>query len=119
MNKQQDDDGPSRFEGAQHGWSPDVGEGGSERATEANEKAFGAPPDESGPGRVVSDEERAGVGPTDTEPDAPHGVGVSTSKRAEEYGAEGEEDRDTLGTKGKSQRPYGTSDSSSEGAGQE
>jgi hypothetical protein len=117
MSKQQDDDGPSRFEGAQHGWSPDVGEGGSERATEANKKAFDTPPEESGPGRVVSDEERAGVGSTDTEPDAPHGVGVSTSKRAEEYGAEGEAGRHTLGTKDESQRPYGTSDPEAEGVG--
>ena len=117
MSKQQSDEGPSRFEGAQHGWSPDVGEGGSEQATEANKKAFGTPPDDDGrgPGRVVSDEERAGVGPTDTEPDAAHGVGVSTAKGAEEYGAEGEEGRYTLGTKDESQRPYGTSDPDSEG----
>ena len=117
MSKQQDDSGPSRFEGAQHGWSPDGGEGGSERATEANEKAFGTPSDEAGPGRVVSDEERGGVAPTDTEPDAPHGVGVSSSKRAEEFGAEGEAGRHTLGTKGESQRPYGTTDPDSDGVG--
>jgi hypothetical protein len=92
-----------------HGWAPDVGTGGSERATEANEKAFGEPPDEQGPGREVSDEEREGVPATDTSARTPLGVGESTAKRAEEYGAEGEEGRETLGTKGESDRPYGTS----------
>jgi hypothetical protein len=92
-----------------HGWAPDVGEGGSERATEAKEKAFGEPPEETGEGRQVSDEERAGVPPTDTEAQSPHGVGESTRKGAEEYGKEGEEGRVTEGTKGESQRPYGTS----------
>jgi hypothetical protein len=100
---------------ADHGWAPDVGTGGSERAKEANEKAFGTPSDEKGPGRVISDEEREGVGPTDTSAASPHGVGESTAKRAEEYGAEGEEGRETLGTKGASDRPYGTSDPDAEG----
>ena len=95
---------------ADHGWAPDVGTGGSERAMEANKKAFGKPPDDKGPGREVSEEERSGVGPTDTTGATPLGVGESTTKRAEEYGAEGEKGRHTVGTKGESQRPYGTSD---------
>ena len=89
-----------------HGWAPDVGEGGSERATEANEKAFGEPSDETGAGRQVSEEERTGVGPTDTEPETPHGVGEGTRKGGEEYGDEA----GTEGTKGVSDRPYGTTD---------
>ena len=102
-------------ESKDHGWAPDVGEGGSERATEANKKAFGNPPDETGPGREISDEERAGVSPTDMEPEPAHGVGESTSKRAEKYGKEGEKGRVTEGTKGVSQRPYGTTDAEESG----
>ena len=112
MEKRQEEDTQvSRFEGEdQHGWAPDVGSGGSERATEANKKAFGDPPSDQGPGRVVSEEERTGVPPTDTEARTPLGVGTSTTKRAEEYGAEGDPDRSTWGTKGQSQRPYGGTD---------
>jgi hypothetical protein len=102
-------------ENADHGWAPDVGTGGSEAATEANKKAFETPSDEKGPGREISDEEREGVDPTDTSAATPLGVGESTTKRAEEYGAEGEEGRETLGTKGESDRPYGTSDQDAEG----
>jgi hypothetical protein len=90
----------------QHGWAPDVGEGGSERARKANEKAFGEPSSETGAGRRISEEERAGVSPTDTEPESPHGVGESTRKGGEEY----EGDNGRAGTKGESQRPYGTTD---------
>ncbi|MCE7010942.1 hypothetical protein LWC34_50290 [Kibdelosporangium philippinense] len=102
-------DKPSRHEDPQHGWSPDVGEGGSERATEANVKAFDGPSDDerSESSREKSEEERTGVPPTDTEARSPLGVGESATTRGEEYGAEGEEGRRTLGTKGKSERPYG------------
>jgi hypothetical protein len=99
----------SKEQEGHHGWAPDIGKGGSERATEAKEKAFGEPSKETGEGRVVSDEERAGVPATDTEARSPHGVGESTRKSAEEYGKEGEPGRVTEGTKGESQRPYGTS----------
>jgi hypothetical protein len=103
--------GPSRFEGeAQHGWSPDVGTGGSERATEANKKAFGTPPAGSGPGRQESDEERSGVEPADTNAESALGVGTSTTSRAEDYGKEGDEGRVNVGTKGASDRPFGTTD---------
>ncbi|HET9138647.1 hypothetical protein [Actinophytocola sp.] len=95
----------SRFAGEEHhGWSPDVGSGGSERATEANEKAFGEPQGERGPGRVVSDEEREGVSSTDTEPDSPHGVG---SSRSATHGEDFADDT-AEGTKDPSGRPYGT-----------
>jgi hypothetical protein len=116
MADQEKQETSGRFEGAeQHGWSPDVGAGGSERATEANEKAFAGPPEGQGPGRTISEEERTGVPPTDTTARTPLGVGESTTKRAEEYGEEGEPGRHTLGTKGESQRPYGTSDASATG----
>ncbi len=106
--KQGDENEVSRFEGEdQHGWSPNVGSGGSERATEANKKAFGEPPPDRGPGRVISEEERTGVPATDTHARTPLGVGTSSTTRAEEYGAEGDPDRSTWGTKGESQRPYG------------
>jgi hypothetical protein len=95
----------TRFEGEEHhGWAPDVGTGGSERATEANKKAFDKPPEGEGPG---GDENQEGVPPTDTEAQSPLGVGTSPSKGAEEYGAEGDEGRSTEGTKGVSQRPHG------------
>ena len=93
-----------------HGWAPDVGTGGSERAKEANKKAFESPDPGQGEGREISEEERTGVPPTDTSAATPLGVGESTTKRAEEYGAEGEKGRVTEGTKGESERPYGTSD---------
>jgi hypothetical protein len=93
-----------------HGWSPDVGAGESKEATEANLKAFGEPPEESGKGREPSDEERSGMPPADPEPGSPHGVGESTTTPGEEYGEEGEKGRETVGTKGESERPYGTSD---------
>jgi hypothetical protein len=89
-----------------HGWAPDVGEGGSERAAEAKEKAFDKPSDETGEGRRISEEERAGVDPTDPEPPAPHGVGESTRKSGEDQGDEA----GTEGTKGVSDRPYGVVD---------
>jgi hypothetical protein len=114
MSKQEQDANPSRFaDEDNHGWSPDVGSGGSERATEANKKAFGTPPAGKGPGREISDQERSGVPPTDTEARTPLGVGVSTATGGEEYAADGEKGRHTEGTKGQSRRPYGTSDASS------
>jgi hypothetical protein len=107
-NERQD---ASRFDGEEHhGWSPDVGAGGSERATEANRKAFQTPPGDRGPGAEESEEERSGVPPTDTDADTPLGVGTSSAKRAEQYGAEGENGRRTVGTQGEAERPYGVTD---------
>jgi len=112
MGDQDQQDAVSRFtDEPNHGWAPDVGTGGSERAEEANEKAFAGPPEGADrPEREISEEEREGVPPTDTSARTPLGVGTSSTKRAEEHGAEGEEGRPTQGMKGPSQRPYGTSD---------
>jgi|SRR3954468_13919034 len=91
-----------------HGWAPDVGSGGSERATEANKKAFDGPPPGEGPGKDDSETEKSGVPPTDTDAQSPLGVGVSSTTGGEEYAGEGEQ-RDR-GTKGESERPFGDRD---------
>ena len=79
---------------------------------EHTEKVFhGADDVEPGPGRVVSDEEREGVGPTGTEAESPLGVGVSMTRRGEDVAnQEDEEGREDTGTKGPSDRPAGVSD---------
>jgi hypothetical protein len=106
-----DNDEVSRHAGEEHhGWSPDVGTGGSDRAKEANKKAFGDPPAGEGQGKDESEEERQGVPPTDPDAETPLGVGTSSTTRAEEYGEEGEEGHRKLGTKGESERPYGDRD---------
>jgi hypothetical protein len=76
------------------------------------EKAFhGADDVEPGPGRIISDEEREGVGPTDTEATSALGVGESINRHGEDVAKqEDEEGRDDTGTKGPSDRPAGTSD---------
>jgi hypothetical protein len=64
-----------------------------------------------GPGRVISDEEREGVSPTDTEATSPLGVGESVNRRGEDVAREeGEEGREHVGTRGPSDRPAGVSD---------
>jgi hypothetical protein len=79
---------------------------------EHTEKVFhGADDVEPGPGRVISDEEREGVAPTDTEAESPLGVGVSMTRRGEDvHKQEDEPGREDTGTKGPSDRPHGTSD---------
>jgi hypothetical protein len=83
----------------------------SEDQAEQMEKIFNrvdeVPP---GPGREISDEEREGVGPSDTEATSALGVGESLSRRGEDVDKENEEGRDDAGTKGASDRPVGTSD---------
>jgi hypothetical protein len=84
----------------------------SEDRAEQMDKVFNrvdeVPP---GPGREISDEEREGVGPTDTEATSALGVGESLSRRGEDVDKqEDEEGRDDAGTKGASDRPVGTSD---------
>jgi hypothetical protein len=91
-----------------HGWAPDVGTGGSEAAKEANEKAFDPPDTEPGAGREISDEEKEGVPPTDTEARTPLGVGESTRTSGEDLA----DDEGAEGTKGASERPYGRTDES-------
>jgi hypothetical protein len=72
----------------------------SEDQVEQMDKVFNrvdeVPP---GPGREISDEEREGVGPTDTEATTPLGVGESINRRGED-----------VGTQGPSDRPVGVSD---------
>ncbi|MET0132151.1 MAG: hypothetical protein ABW215_01010 [Kibdelosporangium sp.] len=97
---------PSRFDEPHHGWSPDVGTGGSERATEANRKAFEKPVEGTQSGPAPSEEEQSGVLPTDTQAQSPHGVGESTRTSGEELADDSDDDQ----TKGKSQRPYGKTD---------
>ncbi|HET6751557.1 MAG TPA: hypothetical protein VFL71_20115 [Actinomycetes bacterium] len=75
------------------------------------EKAFhpeaAGPP---GPGREISEEEREGVPSTDTSAESPLGVGVSTTRRAEDIARrEDEPGRETTGVKGESERPVGES----------
>jgi hypothetical protein len=100
---------PSRFEGEDnHGWATDVGPA-SDAVKEGNKKAWEGNTI-PGPEHEQSEEERAGVGPTDTEAQTPLGVGESTTRRGEDVGdQEPEEGREDRGTKGESERPYGTS----------
>jgi hypothetical protein len=64
-----------------------------------------------GPGREISDEEREGVGPTDTEATSPLGVGESINRRGEDVARqEDEEGREDTGAKGDADRPVGVSD---------
>jgi hypothetical protein len=76
------------------------------------EKVFhGADDVEPGPGREISDEEREGVPPTDTEAESPLGVGVSMTRRGEDVAKqEDEPGREDTGTRGPSDRPVGVSD---------
>jgi hypothetical protein len=82
---------------------------GYERHTE---KVFhGADDVPPGPGRVISDEERRGVPPTDTEATSPLGVGESINRRGEDVvRQEGEAGREHVGAKGPTDRPHGVSD---------
>ncbi|WP_433256984.1 AIR synthase-related protein [Streptosporangium sp. CA-135522] len=109
MNEPRESQDAGRFEGDEHGYSPDVGRA-SEEVSQAGDRAWDTPPEEKEPGREVSQEERQGVSSTDTEPEGPFGVGVSASRRAEEIASrESEEGRRTTGVEEKTGRPYGTS----------
>ncbi len=71
----------------------------------------GADDVEPGPGRQISEEEREGVPPTDTEAESPLGVGVSMTRRGEDVDKqEDESGREDTGTRGPSDRPVGVSD---------
>jgi hypothetical protein len=90
------------------GRQTEVKEGHEEHAEKAFHGADEVPP---GPGRVISDEEREGVSPTDTEATSPLGVGESVNRRGEDVAREeGEEGREHVGTRGPSDRPAGVSD---------
>ena len=79
---------------------------------EHTEKVFhGADEVPPGPGREISDEEREGVPPTDTEAESPLGVGVSMTRRGEDVARqEDEPGREDTGTRGPTDRPAGVSD---------
>jgi hypothetical protein len=90
------------------GRQTEVKEGHEEHAEKAFHGADEVPP---GPGRVVSDEEREGVPPTDSEATFPLGVGESINRRGEDVARqEGEAGREHAGTKGPTDRPHGVSD---------
>lgn len=109
MNEPREPEDAGRFEGDEHGFSPDV-EHASEEVVEAGNRAFGPPPEGKGPGREPTEEERRGVSSTETEPEGPLGVGVSSTRRAEEVAAEEEEEgRRKEGVDDRTGRPYGTS----------
>jgi hypothetical protein len=74
-------------------------------------KAFEGSGGEPGPGRDVSEEERKGVDSADTEASTPLGVGESKRRGAEDIASgKDEKGRTSEGTKGESDRPYGTSE---------
>lgn len=88
-----------------HGWAPDVPDAGKakDRTIEANRKAFEA---EHGT-------QEASRGDVTEDPNAPpEGVGESMTRRGEDVSEqEGQAaGRKDLGTKGESQRPYGTTE---------
>jgi hypothetical protein len=83
-------------------------EGHDEHMEKVFDRVDEVPP---GPGREISDEEREGVPPTDTEATSALGVGVSMTRRGEDVDKqEDEEGREDTGTKGASDRPVGVSD---------
>ncbi|ACZ86745.1 hypothetical protein [Streptosporangium roseum] len=109
MNEPRESEDAGRFEGDEHGYSPDVRHA-SEEVVQAGNRAWGPPPEDKVPGREVSEEEREGISATDTEPEGPLGVGASTSRRPEDVAArEQEEGRGTAGVDERTGRPYGTS----------
>ena len=101
QNEQEPDGLVPPYEGRQ----TEVKEGYEEHAEKAFHGADEVPP---GPGRVISDEEREGVPPTDTEATSPLGVGESVNRRGEDVARE--EGREHVGTRGPSDRPAGVSD---------
>jgi hypothetical protein len=95
------------YEGRQTEWK----EGHDRHMDKVFNRVDEVPP---GPGREISDEERDGVPPTDTEAESPLGVGVSITRRGEDVEKqEDEPGREDTGAKGPSDRPVGVSDSRS------
>ncbi|WP_329084503.1 MULTISPECIES: hypothetical protein [unclassified Streptosporangium] len=92
----------------EHGHSRDVGHA-SEEVVRSGNLAFGPPPDDKGPPRVVSGVERGGVPSTDTEARSPLGVGTSEHRGAEKTASRKKEaGREKVGTDERG-RPYGVS----------
>ncbi|WP_344923255.1 hypothetical protein [Streptosporangium oxazolinicum] len=92
----------------EHGYSRDVGHA-SEEVVRSGNLAFGPPPDDKGPPRVVSSAERKGVPATDTEARSPLGVGTSENRGAEKIASRKKDaGREKVGTD-EAGRPYGVS----------
>ncbi|MEU8380886.1 hypothetical protein [Streptosporangium sp. NPDC048865] len=92
----------------EHGYSRDVGHA-SEEVVRSAELAFGPPPSDRRPPRVVSDAEREGVPSTDTEARSPLGVGTSENRGAQRIAfRKKERGREKAGTDERG-RPYGVS----------
>jgi hypothetical protein len=86
-------------------------EASEDQAEQMDQVFHGADDVPPGPGRVVSDEEREGVPPTDMDATSPLGVGESINRRGEDVAREeDEEGREDAGTRGASDRPVGVSD---------
>ncbi|MGW0589726.1 hypothetical protein [Streptosporangium sp. NPDC002607] len=107
-NKPEHPSGQNKDTSGERGRSPGVSHA-SEEVVRSGNLAFGHPPDDRGPGRLVSDEEREGVPATDTEARSARGVGAGEQRGAEEIAArKGEKGREKVGTDEKG-RPYGVS----------
>ncbi|MET8052612.1 hypothetical protein ABZU75_33940 [Streptosporangium sp. NPDC005286] len=107
-NKPEHPSGQDKDTSRERGRSPGVSHA-SEEVVRSGNLAFGHPPGDRGPGRVVSDEEREGVPATDTEARSARGAGAGEQRGAEEIAArKGEKGREKVGT-GKKGRPYGVS----------
>ncbi|HKO85757.1 MAG TPA: hypothetical protein VJ140_14640 [Actinomycetota bacterium] len=92
------------YEGRQEEWK----EGHDPHMDKVFNRVDEVPP---GPGREISEEEREGVPPTDTEATSPLGVGESINRRGEDVvRQEGEAGREHAGSKGPTDRPHGVSD---------
>jgi hypothetical protein len=90
------------------GRQTEMREGYEEHTEKAFHRADEVPP---GPGRVISDEERESVPPTDSEATSPLGVGESINRGGEDVAREeDEEGREHAGTRGPTDRPAGVSD---------
>lgn len=103
IDRDQEEFEPGVVDENQHGWAPDAPGAGEakDRAIQANQRAFEA-----------RDTQDASRGDGDQDPDfPPEGVGESTTRRGEDVSAAegGEPGAEHAGTKGTSQRPYGTS----------
>ncbi|MEU9885156.1 hypothetical protein [Sphaerisporangium sp. NPDC051011] len=78
------------------------------KVVQAGDRAFESPPrGDKRPPRVVSEQERHGVPPTDTEASSPLGVGPSSGGGRAETMAHREMSRRRGGAEGPSTRPYG------------
>lgn len=96
-----------------HGWADDIDSvmDHDEKTGGAGHKAYDASyAPAPKPGREISEEERDGVPPTDTEARSPLGGGESITRRGEDIAKSGSQPgHHDAGTKDPSKRPMGTS----------